>query len=192
MPCSVGAPLGHALSWGRRNAWNSFSIKPFQSPRGQAMSGHTLVLWFPCEHLLAQGETSFPNVLSVAPPTPKQPPSPAAGALVVPHLSQLLVLTWAPQRAAVGLGGSPRHYVTCFGTNFPSEHHKLKESSYHREKRNHYRESSRSQTQLQAHVPPWKTQHPPAFQGWWPVSGNLCLQEAPTAGHLSHFNLGDN
>ena len=79
------------------------------------MSGHTLVLWFPCEHLLAQGETSFPNVLSVAPPTPKQPPSPAAGALAVPHLSQLLVLTWAPQRAAVGLGGSPRHYVTCFG-----------------------------------------------------------------------------
>lgn len=32
----------------------------------------------------------------------------------------------SPQRAAAGLAGSPRHYVTCSGTKFPSEHHKLK------------------------------------------------------------------
>ena len=71
--------------------WNSFSIKPFQTPRGQATSGHTLVLWFPCEHLLTQGNL-FPTFCLWL-PTPKHPPSPAPGALAVPHLFQLLGLT---------------------------------------------------------------------------------------------------
>ena len=144
---------------------------------------HALVsLWAPAH----SGKLLFP-VFYLWPPTPKQPPRPAPGALAVPRLPQLLGLTWAPPRAAVGFGGSSRHYVTCFGTNFPSEHHKLKESSCHR------RETTiGSPPGFRPNSKPTTLPGRPAFQGWWPFTGNLCLQEAPPAGWLSHLNLGDN
>ena len=48
---------------------NSFSTKPFQTPWGQAMSGHTHMLWFPCEHLLTRG--NFFSQCSICGPPPQ-------------------------------------------------------------------------------------------------------------------------